>query len=55
MCPQFHFSKDVAYGTEDCLYLNIYVPRAQTGRLEASDPLAVMFWIYGGGALNVPP
>jgi len=29
--------------SEDCLYLNIYMPR------DAASKLPVMFWIYGGG------
>ncbi|XP_049766361.1 acetylcholinesterase-like [Schistocerca cancellata] len=32
-----------ATGSEDCLYLNVYVPAA------ASGPLPVMFYIHGGG------
>lgn len=31
--------------SEDCLYLNIYVP----GRIDSSKRLPVMIWIYGGG------
>eukprot|EP01099_Mayorella_cantabrigiensis_P005574 TRINITY_DN4522_c0_g1_i1.p1 TRINITY_DN4522_c0_g1~~TRINITY_DN4522_c0_g1_i1.p1 ORF type:complete len:586 (+),score=123.39 TRINITY_DN4522_c0_g1_i1:46-1758(+) len=33
------------YGSEDCLYLNIYAPKNPT----FSGPLPVMFFIYGGG------
>ena len=32
-------------GTEDCLYMNIYVPSEAV-----ETTLPVMFWIYGGGA-----
>ena len=32
-------------GSEDCLYLNVFVPASAS----ASNPLPVMFWIYGGG------
>lgn len=32
-------------GSEDCLYLNVYVPASAS----LSSPLPVMFWIYGGG------
>ncbi|XP_049779935.1 cholinesterase-like isoform X1 [Schistocerca cancellata] len=32
-------------GSEDCLYLNVYVP----GVPEEGAQLPVMFWIYGGG------
>ncbi|XP_059514382.1 bile salt-activated lipase-like isoform X2 [Myotis daubentonii] len=33
-------------GSEDCLYLNIWVPQ---GQKEVSQNLPVMIWIYGGG------
>ena len=33
--------------SEDCLYLNIWVPPHATG-----GPLPVMVWIYGGGLMN---
>ncbi|XP_044253166.1 juvenile hormone esterase-like [Tribolium madens] len=31
---------------EDCLYLNVYVPKPEP---ENAEPKAVMVWIYGGG------
>lgn len=31
--------------SEDCLYLNVYVP----GKFDPSKKLAVMVWVYGGG------
>ncbi|KHJ97798.1 acetylcholinesterase family protein [Oesophagostomum dentatum] len=31
--------------SEDCLYLNIFVP----GKVDPSKRLAVMVWVYGGG------
>ena len=34
-------------GNEDCLYLNIYVPKNNVD-FEKND-LPVMFWIHGGG------
>lgn len=43
ICPQFRITKDLFLGSEDCLYLNVYVPKKATG------PLPVMFWIFGGG------
>lgn len=45
VCPQFRVGS-VHYGSEDCLYLNIYVPSEQP--LNATK-LPVFFWIYGGG------
>ena len=38
------FSDDLISGTEDCLYLDIYVPKKKS-----KDLLPVMFWIHGGG------
>ena len=32
-------------GSEDCLYLNIFVPASAS----SATPVPVMFWIYGGG------
>jgi carboxylesterase type B len=34
-----------AKGSEDCLYLNVYVPASAS----RSNPVPVMFYIYGGG------
>lgn len=33
-------------GSEDCLFLNVYIPRNYK---KSSKPLAVMVWIHGGG------
>jgi len=44
MCPQFDFVKGMHFGAEDCLHLDIYVPKVCT----TSTPCAVMQWIYGG-------
>eukprot|EP01006_Ploeotia_vitrea_P024684 TRINITY_DN57499_c0_g1_i1.p1 TRINITY_DN57499_c0_g1~~TRINITY_DN57499_c0_g1_i1.p1 ORF type:complete len:595 (+),score=279.30 TRINITY_DN57499_c0_g1_i1:3-1787(+) len=47
MCPQLRLAGDVAFGKEDCLYLNVVVPDSYVpGK---SDPLPVMVWIFGGG------
>lgn len=46
MCPQARLDLFQIVGTEDCLYLDVYLPPNAT---TASDPLPVMFWIYGGG------
>ncbi|EGD82246.1 hypothetical protein PTSG_02916 [Salpingoeca rosetta] len=43
-CPQFHITKNIFYGQEDCLYMNIYVPDEAE-----KEPVPVLFWIYGGG------
>ena len=32
-------------GSEDCLYLNVFVPESAS----STNPLPVMLWIYGGG------
>jgi len=37
-------------GAEDCLYLNVYVPRETTP--EATARLPVMVWLHGGGFVN---
>ncbi|KJE94823.1 acetylcholinesterase [Capsaspora owczarzaki ATCC 30864] len=46
MCPQARLDYFQIVGTEDCLYLDIYMP---PNALNSSTPLPVMFWIYGGG------
>lgn len=35
--------------SEDCLYLNVWTPRVNNTQAQASSPLPVMIWIYGGG------
>jgi len=53
-CAQNHVFEDMVFqdsatptdaGSEDCLYLNVYVPASKT----AMPKLPVMFWIHGGG------
>ncbi|XP_041667300.1 bile salt-activated lipase-like [Cheilinus undulatus] len=44
-CMQMNMLQTSSFGSEDCLYLNIWVPQ---GRQVSSD-LPVMIWFYGGG------
>jgi para-nitrobenzyl esterase len=53
-CAQNHVFEDMVFqdsatsadaGSEDCLYLNVYVPASRTAKAK----LPVMFWIHGGG------
>ena len=44
-CTQMNFF-EVLEGTEDCLHLNVYVPRMADNPVEK---LPVLFWIHGGG------
>ena len=39
-------NRNVSVGSEDCLYLNIYIPKNQTDLDKNQFP--VMFWIHGG-------
>jgi para-nitrobenzyl esterase len=45
VCP--HFWDGKTGGDEDCLYLNVWTPRAR-----APGPRPVLFWIHGGGFVN---
>ncbi|XP_027725445.1 bile salt-activated lipase [Vombatus ursinus] len=47
-CLQATITQDNTYGSEDCLYLNIWIPQ---GRKQVSSNLPVMIWIYGGAFL----
>jgi para-nitrobenzyl esterase len=55
-CPQFAspfagvagVPDGAVTGDEDCLYLNVYAPRAERGAA-AAKRLPVMMWIHGGG------
>ena len=42
----FSFSRDIYSGDEDCLYLNVFVPKNQVEFKKNKFP--VMFWIHGG-------
>ncbi|XP_043843128.1 bile salt-activated lipase-like [Dromiciops gliroides] len=44
-CLQATITQDDTHGSEDCLYLNIWIPQ---GRKLVSRDLPVMVWIYGG-------
>ncbi|XP_029024966.1 bile salt-activated lipase-like [Betta splendens] len=46
-CLQLNLLMTETRGSEDCLYLNIWVPHGQS----VSTGLPVMVWIYGGGFL----
>jgi para-nitrobenzyl esterase len=47
-CPQRASFAGVASVSEDCLYLNVYVPN-EGPRPDAAKRLPVMVWIHGGG------
>lgn len=43
-----HISDDIFDGSEDCLYLNVFVPINTTGSINPNAKLPVIFYIYGG-------
>ncbi|RLU20287.1 hypothetical protein DMN91_006894 [Ooceraea biroi] len=45
VCSQLDLSTETVIGDEDCLYLNVYVPRSIYG----TTRIPVMVWIHGGG------
>ena len=48
-CPQIKLDGQLFYGSEDCLYLTVYVPEAAAAAAAvAGQSLPVMFWIVGG-------
>lgn len=44
VCPQFHITKNLIFGKEDCLYMDVFMPGKPD---EKTSVLPVMFWIYG--------
>eukprot|EP01064_Diplonema_japonicum_P039374 TRINITY_DN984_c0_g5_i1.p1 TRINITY_DN984_c0_g5~~TRINITY_DN984_c0_g5_i1.p1 ORF type:complete len:547 (+),score=32.44 TRINITY_DN984_c0_g5_i1:52-1692(+) len=44
-CPQAHLTKDIWFGQEDCLTIDIWRPGGLTG----GENLPVMVWVFGGG------
>ncbi|CAN9504826.1 unnamed protein product [Ophioblennius macclurei] len=46
-CLQISFFQTSTFGSEDCLYLNIWVPQGE----KVSSDLPVMIWFFGGGFL----
>ncbi|XP_029940674.1 bile salt-activated lipase-like [Salarias fasciatus] len=46
-CMQIDIFQTGTFGSEDCLYLNIWVPQGQ----QVSSNLPVMIWFFGGGFL----
>jgi para-nitrobenzyl esterase len=57
-CPQFASAvggdtskpPGTPVGSEDCLFLNVYAPAFEGGRVpQGGDRLPVMFWVHGGG------
>jgi para-nitrobenzyl esterase len=55
-CMQLPFPSDAApLGTppaEDCLYVNVWSPAGERGKVKAHGKLPVIVWIYGGGFVN---
>ncbi|KAK7870481.1 hypothetical protein R5R35_000753 [Gryllus longicercus] len=47
-CVHFDPLTQQLVGDEDCLFLNVYTPQLPLGR-GVHRPLAVLFWIHGGG------
>ncbi|KAM7088092.1 LOW QUALITY PROTEIN: bile salt-activated lipase-like [Ciconia maguari] len=47
-CMQMTLTQTDVRGSEDCLYLNIWIPQ---GRRQVSTNMPVMIWIYGGAFL----
>lgn len=43
-----HISEDIFEGSEDCLYLNVYVPINASKSIDPNAKLPVVFYIYGG-------
>ena len=48
-CPQ-HGDGLSVIGQEDCLLINVYVPKTTIDNLDVKVP--VMFWIHGGSLMT---
>ncbi|XP_046736268.1 juvenile hormone esterase-like [Diprion similis] len=48
-CAQYDFITRKIIGSDDCLYLNVYVPSNEE---RPQQGLPVMVWIHGGGFIN---
>jgi len=44
-CKQFSWDGEGIVGTEDCLFLNVYVPEKY---IDSQEKAPVLYWIYGG-------
>ncbi|XP_068209811.1 carboxylic ester hydrolase-like isoform X2 [Palaemon carinicauda] len=54
ICPQYDPFSDSVYGSEDCLFLNVFTPYLRgTDQKENTDKLLpVLFWIHGGAYIR---
>ncbi|XP_043277710.1 juvenile hormone esterase-like [Venturia canescens] len=50
-CPQYNFTSLSIYGSEDCLFLNVYTPVTNLSQTP-TNLKSVMVWIYGGSFLS---
>lgn len=50
-CPHRNMILENYKGNEDCLFLNVYTPKLPDS--DGAPKLPVLFWIHGGGLLNI--